>query len=933
MSMKQAAGPTLLGRYQLLGELGRGAMSTVYEALDPSLDRKVAIKTLEKRRVDDPDFIRRFLLEAKFVASLSHPNVVPIHDMGEDDDYAYIVMQMVPGGSLRQRLNEGGPQPIERALRWMSQLLAALDHVHRAGIVHRDIKPGNVMLDEADNVKLADFGVARALDRAEHTAIGTVIGTPKYMAPEQLGGGAISAATDLFAAALIAYRLFTGRDAFDGSSVAVMMRSVMFDDPTPPSRVPGSQLPDSLDAVFARALAKEPAQRFGDALALDAALHGALSHFERAIADADGTMISRLPPGALARRSPDTGSLDPIPDPFADPFSAFVQPSTGGAIAPSADADHAPDWKPSIEDLLGSSPAAADGTVLFAPPRRPPTGPPGEADRPGGSTAPLRPEVQLVAVVSPDSHLVGRVTPINGDVFVIGRDPGCDLVVNDRACTRQHVRIRYADGRYSVTDLGSTNGTWLDGRSVPGQRSMPLMFGSTIRIGDSSFTFAHRRDTTLPDLSGQWVAGRYQVLEVMRASPKATVYKARVGEVGPMVALKLLSPELAAYPGYRERLRQAAEVASRLQHPHICQLLDHGVAEVDVAGSRVSTPYLCHTLLAGGSLAPHLLPQARVPLERVTRWLRQVSAALGHAHRRGIVHGDLKPTSIAFDEEDNAYLMDFAFATGQPTLGEQPVFGAPAFMAPELWQGAAPDERSDQFALAVIAYALVTGVRPFIGQEDPQQRERNFRRGAPPAHEEARAGGRDDLPGSVSPVLQRALAVDPLARHESVEAFWGLLERTLRGGRSGADVPRVFVSYQHDPSAGWAVLLARELKDRHRISGFVDTQRLDAAIQFPAKLAQAIDECDVFVCLLAAGTLDSRWVREEIRVAHRRGKPMVPVFQESFTAPADDTVDDALRALLQFDGVHLLDRRNIHIDHTIDDLARLVLGTLRRAQE
>jgi hypothetical protein len=290
----------------------------------------------------------------------------------------------------------------------------------------------------------------------------------------------------------------------------------------------------------------------------------------------------------------------------------------------------------------------------------------------------------------------------------------------------------------------------------------------------------------------------------------------------------------------------------------------------------------------------------------------------------------LKPTSIALDEEDNAYLMDFAFSTAQPLIGNQPLFGAPAFMAPEVWNGAVPDDRSDQFSLAVIAYALLTGVRPFIGQEDPQQRDRNFRRGAPPAHEEARASGREELPRSVSSVLQRALAIDPSARHDSVEAFAGALERALRGGRSGAESPRVFISYQHEPSAGWAVLLARELKERHNIWAFVDTQRLDAAMQFPAKLAQAIDDCDVFVCLLAAGTLDSRWVREEIHIAHRRGRPMVPVFQESFAAPQDEAVDDALRALLEFDGVHLLDRRNIHVDHTIDDLARLVRGTLPR---
>jgi len=179
-------------------------------------------------------------------------------------------------------------------------------------------------------------------------------------------------------------------------------------------------------------------------------------------------------------------------------------------------------------------------------------------------------------------------------------------------------------------------------------------------------------------------------------------------------------------------------------------------------------------------------------------------------------------------------------------------------------------------------------------------------------------------------VLQRALATEPAERFESVGQFAQAFDSALlrRGGWSTA--PTVFVSYQHAPSAGWAVLLARELKEKHRIAAFVDTQRLDGAIQFPTKLSRAIENCQVFVCLLADSTLTSRWVREEIRLAHEFKRPMIPVFQESFTqVEQDDTLEPEIAALLNHDGVHLLDRRNVHIDHTIDDLARLVMDTVR----
>src|SRR6185369_14133944 len=361
------------------------------------------------------------------------------------------------------------------------------------------------------------------------------------------------------------------------------------------------------------------------------------------------------------------------------------------------------------------------------------------------------------------------------------------------------------------------------------------------------------------DLTEQLIAGRYRLRELRRQSAKASVYAAQIEGFGGWVAVKLLSAELASYPGYRDQFEQEAKLAMRLQHPHICQVLDNGVADIDVGGRRAQTPFLVYELMRGGSLGRRFAEREPIDVALVTRWLAQMAAALTHAHEQGLVHANLKPTSVCFDADDNAYLTDFAVATGNNSL----LVGAPAFMAPEQWNGEPAAPATDQFALAAMCYVLVTGSRPFTGQEDPKTRERNFRRPPMPAHDEAKQNGRPEIPRAASDVLQRALATDPASRYPSVDAFAKAFDAALHRRLGSPSAPTVFVSYQHEPSAGWAVLLARDLKEKYKIAAFVDTQRLDGAVQFPEKVARAIERCEVFVCLLADTTLSSRWVREE----------------------------------------------------------------------
>ena len=370
-------------------------------------------------------------------------------------------------------------------------------------------------------------------------------------------------------------------------------------------------------------------------------------------------------------------------------------------------------------------------------------------------------------------------------------------------------------------------------------------------------------------------------------------------------------------------------MAAELRHPHICRVIDYGPVELRPhSGPTLSTLFLCLEFMAGGTLAERLDTKTSFGLPQIARWISVLADALQYSHRHEVIHGNLKPTSVVFDTEENVYLTDFAIAQRLAGGEAKPVMGTAAYMAPEQWNTGGVTTAVDQFALAALAYYMSTGSRPFAGQDHPEVREQNFRRGPIRAHEEAEANGRA-LPSSASRVLAKGLAVSPAQRYPSVAEFANAFVASLTGTRASSGTPQVFLSYQRESAAGWAQYFARELREKHGVSVFVDVERRDGAGHFPARLARAIEECDVFVVLLSGSTLESKWVRQEINLAFEHGRPMVPVFQESWIAQElAPGADPALDALVSYDGVHLLDRRNIHVDHTIADLANLVKGSL-----
>jgi serine/threonine-protein kinase len=265
-----------LGRYQIKGVLGKGAMGLVYDGLDPTLDRRVAIKTILTSTLDEGTarhYSMRFKREVRAVARLNHPNIVQVYDFGTEGDLAYIVMEYIEGKELKDYFDAKHPFDLATIFRLTIELLDALDFAHEAGVIHRDIKPANLMVDAGGHAKLADFGVARLTEtegeQGEVTRAGAMVGTPSYMSPEQIQGQKIDRRSDIFSAGILFYQFLTGKKPFEGGQWE-LAKKIVQDDPVWPSTL--VQIPPAIDRVVARAMAKLPehryqtARKFADAL-------------------------------------------------------------------------------------------------------------------------------------------------------------------------------------------------------------------------------------------------------------------------------------------------------------------------------------------------------------------------------------------------------------------------------------------------------------------------------------------------------------------------------------------------------------------------------------------------------------------------------------------------------------------------------------------
>ncbi|KQP22416.1 protein kinase [Pseudorhodoferax sp. Leaf267] len=285
-----------VGRYQVQEKLGRGGMATVFKAHDPDIGRDVAIKFLHASLCEDAEYRARFLREARAAGGLSHPHIVTVHDVGEIDGRPYMAMELLDGEPLADVLQGGQPLPVRDVVVMGMQLAQALDYAHRRGIVHRDIKPGNIArLRGSTDIKVMDFGIAHmeATHGEQRTRVGDVLGTPQYMSPEQMQGGKVDGRSDLFSAGIVIYQMLTGQRPFSADSVVTLALKIAKEAPTPMEKLrPG--LPASLRRVVDRCLAKAPEQRYASGAALAEALGRVLAEIDEQAKEASHSKLVPL---------------------------------------------------------------------------------------------------------------------------------------------------------------------------------------------------------------------------------------------------------------------------------------------------------------------------------------------------------------------------------------------------------------------------------------------------------------------------------------------------------------------------------------------------------------------------------------------------------------------------------------------------------------
>jgi len=310
---------TMLGNYRILAPLGQGGMARVYKARQENLDREVAVKVLPPWFAADQNFVRRFNQEAKLVARLSHPNIVTVHDASEYRGHLYIVMQLVDGGTLKQRLDQlhaqGRTMDFLEAAPLFIQLASALDYAHTQGVIHRDVKPVNVLLDSAGRPILSDFGIAKVLqdNREQLTRPGAGVGTPEYMSPEQCQGGTVDGRADIYALGVMLYEALTGRTPFLGDNYPALAHSHIYEPPPRPSSINPTVHP-AVEQIMLTALMKDRQLRYQRASQMGDALE---------------QVLQMLPESNQARKSSSgIGTVAIPPQPYPPPVAQSHGPTS-----------------------------------------------------------------------------------------------------------------------------------------------------------------------------------------------------------------------------------------------------------------------------------------------------------------------------------------------------------------------------------------------------------------------------------------------------------------------------------------------------------------------------------------------------------------------------------------------------------------------------
>lgn len=466
-----------LGQFRIVERIGVGGMATVFKAYQPNLDRYVAIKVLPAYHARDPIFVKRFTQEARAVARLVHPNILQIHDFGEQDNITFIVMEYVDGGTLKDRLKRA--LPIPEAVDYMIQAAEGLNCAHNNGIVHRDVKPANMLLRKDGYLLLSDFGIAKILEGTTNlTRVGTGIGTPQYMSPEQGTGQPVDRRSDIYSLGIVLFHCLTGRVPFTAEN-ALTITVKHLNDPLPVEMLRMAGVPLPLEQVVVKMAAKAPLDRYQTTDELINALTSALAASQL-------SMPSRWRPGMSS------------PMPQLD-GSGNIKVGSGGNGAQGQLGNGA-------QGQLPSSPGQTPGysnqqlPVVTLPCFRCGASNPSTrlfcttcgyelsdkravADRFMGPNG--RPVLARLTIQN--GPMGGRSYLFHQDVTTIGRTNGNDLVISGRTVSRRHARLWFDNGRWYIEDLQSANGTLVN--SVRVYQPITLNDGDVINFGDEIVVF------------------------------------------------------------------------------------------------------------------------------------------------------------------------------------------------------------------------------------------------------------------------------------------------------------------------------------------------------------------------------------------------------------------------------------------------------------
>jgi serine/threonine protein kinase len=642
-----------LDGYEIRERIGRGGMASVYRAWQSGMNREVAVKVLSADLGEAAEYPGRFEREVQVTATLEHPAILPIYDHGIDGDVHYIVMRLLTGGSLAERLErEGRPDPPE-ALRILERLADGLDHAHRRGVVHRDLKPGNILFDIEGNPYLVDFGIAGLVDAGSVLLTAEVaIGTPLYIAPEQVTGGAVDGRADQYALGVIAYELLTGEPPFGGTTAMAVLLQHVQTDPQP------GELPEPVFAPLRRALSKEPDQRFGS-----------VTEF-----------VHALRKGVRAAGWPVTMTFSQ---------RAVRPPSAAAPVGAAADGF-------GVATPISAPSIARDGTtVALDIPRA-------AAPRAVKQMAPALLEFTgLVGVVALLVLLVNMLLPAPGIPWL----PVMMIALGAWAVARfePHERLRAMMARRDGGEVASL-------LERPDATPLPKEHEITRPIRLEPEAPPHSPAASLEILEPGDMLAEYRVESRLDEGNRTRVYHAFDTHRHRHVALKVIGRERAG--GTRTaRFQQEARLLGRLHHAHIVPFFDFGsVDEVNyIVMPMLGGKSLSHRLRTTGVLSLAGVIEMTTQVGGALDYLH----AQGVVHRDlkpnnlvfdtdgNVYLADLGIAKV-MDEPEDLNLT----GVGQP-------LGTPAYMAPEQWLGSKVEPATDQYALGCIIYEALSGKPPF----------------------------------------------------------------------------------------------------------------------------------------------------------------------------------------------------------------------------